>query len=143
MTKHLPEGKKSIPQGEVDNWEQSAVSKHIQKVYEILRAIERKITAIERKIRIATKHRESKITLERVRAVFSDGQAVRSRKSAIRELANLTKVHPNTAYRALEIGGRFSAYLSITPDGKLAFSEPDPNQHTLITGNHEGPHPTQ
>jgi hypothetical protein len=74
---------------------------------------------------------ESKITLEHVRTVFSGGQIPLGRKDAMRELVSLTKVHPATAYKALEIGGRFSAYLSMTLDGRLAFSEPDPNQHHL------------
>jgi hypothetical protein len=78
-------------------------------------------------------HQESsKIKIEHLRSLFSNGEVVLGKNKAARELAKLAEVSRSTAYRALKIKhGPFAAYLCMTPDEKLAFSEPDPNQQHL------------
>jgi AAA domain len=72
------------------------------------------------------------VTIEHIREAFSAGEVALRKKHAARELMAVAGVSEATAYRALEVpGGRFSAYLSVTRDGKLAFSEPDPRQRHL------------
>jgi AAA domain-containing protein len=89
------------------------------------------------------KREQFRVTIKDIRAVFSNGEVTLKLKYAMQELMVVTGCGRTAAYEALRLKGRFSAYLSLTRDGELAFSELDPNQQHLELKHDEEQTPPQ